>query len=315
MRSGVADLTVADVLDGAGVSRRTFYDLFDGIDDCLRAALEQALAAARDAVLAAYDPDDPWRERVRAALAALLAFFEDEPLRAHLLLVDSLAAGPSVLERRTQVLDRLARELDTARREPASSRAGASGREVPGSALLADGIVGGIASILHERVRAGERELSPLYGALMAMVVLPYFGPAVARREQERPPPPRPSRYRTNSVPAVGGVGGVRAGATVLAGNPLHGLPMRLTYRTVCVLRAIADRPGASNREIGLAADVLDQGQISKLLARLARLGLIRNDTADAPGRGVANTWRLTDRGADLVRATEANPEPVAQGG
>jgi AcrR family transcriptional regulator len=304
VRSGVAEVTVSEVLDGAGMSRRTFYELFDGIEDCLRAALEQALAAARDTILDAYDPTMPWRERVRAALAALLVFCEDEPLCAHLLLVDSLAAGPQVLERRMQILDRLARELDVARRESSS------GRAAQASALLADGIVGGVASILHERVRAGERELSSLCGPLMAMIVLPYLGPAAARREHDRSPPPRPPRRRVISPPAGTGVGNVRSGATVLAGNPLQGLPMRLTYRTVCVLRAIAAQPGASNREIGLAADVLDQGQISKLLARLSRLGLVRNDTAGATGRGIANTWLLTDRGADLVRATGPDPEP-----
>ena len=52
---------------------------------------------------------------------------------------------------------------------------------------------------------------------------------------------------------------------------------MRLTYRTLRVLGAVAERPGASNREVGAAAGMTDQGQISKLLARLEGLGLIAN--------------------------------------
>ena len=52
---------------------------------------------------------------------------------------------------------------------------------------------------------------------------------------------------------------------------------MRLTYRTVRVLLAIAQHPGASNRQIGEDAGVHDQGQISKLLTRLHKLGLVDN--------------------------------------
>ena len=52
---------------------------------------------------------------------------------------------------------------------------------------------------------------------------------------------------------------------------------MRLTYRTVRVLMVIAEQPGASNREIAEGSGIADQGQISKLLDRLARLDLVEN--------------------------------------
>jgi DNA-binding MarR family transcriptional regulator len=78
---------------------------------------------------------------------------------------------------------------------------------------------------------------------------------------------------------------------------------MRLTYRTMRVLAFIAQQPGASNREIAEGSSVVDPGQISKLLARLARLGL-----AESPGEGAEhatmNAWRLTARGERLERAT-----------
>jgi hypothetical protein len=41
------------------------------------------------------------------------------------------------------------------------------------------------------------------------------------------------------------------------------------------VLIAIGSHAGASNRQVGEAAGIADQGQISKLLARLDGLGLI----------------------------------------
>jgi hypothetical protein len=80
------------------------------------------------------------------------------------------------------------------------------------------------------------------------------------------------------------------------AANPLGGLEMRLTYRTVRALMAIAEHPGSSNRAIAAAAEVVDQGQMSKLLARLHQLGLIEN-TGGGLSRGEPNAWTLTEQG------------------
>jgi DNA-binding IclR family transcriptional regulator len=91
--------------------------------------------------------------------------------------------------------------------------------------------------------------------------------------------------------------------------NPLSGLNMRVTYRTLRVLSAIGELPGASNRAIAERAGISDQGQTSKLLARLQGLGLIENGE---PGRregarfkGEANRWTLTARGAQVVAAVD----------
>lgn len=77
---------------------------------------------------------------------------------------------------------------------------------------------------------------------------------------------------------------------------------MRLTYRTLMVLSAIATRPGSSNREIADGAGVSDQGQISKLLGRLERLGLIEN-TGLGHIKGEPNAWRLTHKGTEVEQA------------
>ena len=77
---------------------------------------------------------------------------------------------------------------------------------------------------------------------------------------------------------------------------------MRLTYRTVRVLEGITECPGVSNRVVSERAGVIDQGQISKLLARLEHLGLIANAGAGGPARGEPNIWRLTPKGAEIER-------------
>ena len=74
---------------------------------------------------------------------------------------------------------------------------------------------------------------------------------------------------------------------------------MRLTHRTACVLRAIAEHPGASNREVANLAGIVDQGQISKLLSRLENLELIVN-VGQGGYRGAPNAWTLSPRGEQV---------------
>jgi DNA-binding MarR family transcriptional regulator len=84
---------------------------------------------------------------------------------------------------------------------------------------------------------------------------------------------------------------------------------MRITYRTLRVLGAIAEHSGASNRTIGEAADIYDQGQISKLLARLEGLGLVENVSGnDHKPTGEPNAWRLTARGEEIEHALRVGP-------
>jgi DNA-binding IclR family transcriptional regulator len=77
---------------------------------------------------------------------------------------------------------------------------------------------------------------------------------------------------------------------------------MRLTYRTVRVLIAIAANPRASNRGVAAAAGIADQGQISKLLNRLQSLGLTRNEGEGQP-KGGPNAWALTPKGQEVERS------------
>jgi hypothetical protein len=163
-----------------------------------------------------------------------------------------------------------------------------AGKELP--PLTAEGIVGGVLSVLHTRLltdtghEEGRESLLSLASPLMSMVVLPYLGPVAARKELARPAPKQRTVDR------------------VAPGDPLRDMGTRLTYRTVRVLMSVAASPGASNREIGLGAGMEDQGQISKLLARLQRLELIHN-ARSAAARGAPNAWGLTEQGWRVQRA------------
>jgi AcrR family transcriptional regulator len=295
---GMGAATVARVVSRAGVSRRTFYEQFSGCEDCFLAVFEDTVTrASRIATEAAATAPPGWREQVRAGLAALLVFFDDEPTLGSLLVVDALAAGPRVLEHRARVLDALTRIVDRGRR---SVQGKAGGGAPP---LTAEGTVGAVLSVIHARMLEDDRRpLLDLLNPLMGMIVHPYLGRAAARRELGRPLS-QPSRPETPGRP------GPRSGFSRLDGapgpaprDPLEGLNMRLTYRTLMVLGAIGMEPGASNRQVAQAAGVHDQGQISKLLGRLEKLGLIHNSGNGQP-RGEPNAWTLAPRGQEVAQA------------
>lgn len=65
---------------------------------------------------------------------------------------------------------------------------------------------------------------------------------------------------------------------------------------------AVARQPGSSNRDIGAAAGMSDQSQISKLLNRLEGFGLIAN-VGEGQVKGAPNAWHLTERGEQLERS------------
>ncbi len=279
---GYARMTVAQVISRAKVSRKTFYDVFADREDCFLAAFDQAVNHAMGLARDAYEGESEWREAIRAALARLLLFMGEEPNLAKLCVVEALAAGERVLERRARALDELARVIDRGRfvtdavDEPPE--------------VTAEGVVGAIFAVLHARLLEGGKEpLTDLLGPLMSMIVLPYLGARAANSELSRPP----LEIRVD----------VRPAAPTRNTDPLEGLKMRLTYRTVRVLMVIADHPGASNREIAEGSGIVDQGQISKLLARLARLELVEN-VGEGQEKGAANAWHLTARGEQIERAT-----------
>ena len=112
---GYQRMTVAQVISRARVSRKTFYDVFADREDCFLAALEQAVAQACRLVKLAYESEGAWRDGVRAGLAELLFFFDEQPGVARTVLVEALGAGPRVLERRARVLDELAKVVDRGR--------------------------------------------------------------------------------------------------------------------------------------------------------------------------------------------------------
>jgi AcrR family transcriptional regulator len=283
---GYARLTVAQVIARARVSRKTFYDLFEDREDCFLAVFDQAVEQISALVSEAYAREQSWRDGLRAGVLAMLRFMDDEPGLARICVVEALGAGPRVLKRRTEVIAQLRGVVDRGR-SSAGARVARAIEESPD--VTAEGVIGAVFAVLHSRLLARSREpFAALLGPLMSMIVLPYLGARTASSELTRKPPPLPKR---------------RKPPRRVVRDPLEGLDMRLTYRTVRVLTFIGEHPGASNREIAEGAGIADQGQISKLLTRLERLQLVHN-IGEGQVMGSSNEWYLTDRGGQVERAT-----------
>jgi AcrR family transcriptional regulator/DNA-binding MarR family transcriptional regulator len=275
MEQGYGQMSVARVTGGAGVSRRTFYELFEDRESCFLAAFDQAVAELSDQAKHAWQQELLWSDRVRAALTALLELLDEHPGIASLVVVEALGAGPRVLAHRAEVVSHLAELVDQGRSQTAKSH-----QPPP---LTAEGVVGAVFGVIHARLLENPpRSLTKLLGPLMALIVAPYLGHAQAAREVQRCAPRAASRLRVRPED-----------------DPFEGLKMRVTYRTVRVLAVIAEQPGTSNRQIADEAGIADQGQISRLLTRLETLGLIDNTTAEQP-TGEPNQWRLTPRGHEI---------------
>jgi AcrR family transcriptional regulator len=293
---GYPDTSVADITSRARVSRRTFYELFADREACLATVIEDILGLLGGELAAAGLEGLGWRERVRGGLLVILGFLDREPVLARVLVVQALRGGPRVLQRREAVLARLAGVVDEGRLLSVRAQ-----RCTP---LTAEGLVGAAFSIVYARLLRGERRpLTGLVGELMGMIVLPYQGAATAHREQVRPAP-APAKRRERA----------RRGSSEGVVDPLGGVSMRLTYRTARVLEGIAELGGRgsnpSNREVGERAGIADAGQVSKLLARLERLGLLAN-TGSGRVKGEPNAWALTAKGEMVARSIRMHAPAV----
>ena len=114
---GYARVSVADVIERAGVSRKTFYEQFANKDDCFLAAYDATvdeLLATIDEALEALAPD--WLSAHRAAVNAYLEALAASPGFAKAFLIEVLGAGPEALNRRVAVQDRFAAQLEDVHR-------------------------------------------------------------------------------------------------------------------------------------------------------------------------------------------------------
>lgn len=100
---GYASVSVADVIEQSGVSRKTFYEHFANKEDCLIAAYDAGIERLNEriatSVATATRNDD---SILRATLSEYLDALRDDPEFARLFAVEMLAGGPTARARRDE---------------------------------------------------------------------------------------------------------------------------------------------------------------------------------------------------------------------
>lgn len=169
---GYAATTIAGIVAAAGISRRTFYEHFEGKQECFLAAYETIEQHVLDEMLSAPGAADPWPERVRARLAALLDALSRDATVSRFFLVEPLAAGGEVAARYREAMALLAATL---RPEPEPSGLDLEVRD--------QALVGGLATLIVRRLNAGDAERLPdLLPDLVELTLSPYMSREQARR-------------------------------------------------------------------------------------------------------------------------------------
>jgi AcrR family transcriptional regulator len=180
---GYAAATIDDIVRGAGVSKKTFYEHFADKEGCFLAAYEAAAEELFRRVRDAHGTGDAWLERTRAGIAAYLRWLAAEPALARVFLIEVAAAGPRAAEARERLRDRyavLTRQLQEQARA-----------ELPALPLLPDEVfhaaVAAVDALVVRRIReAGAEGLPELEPVLLYLQVALMAGPQAAAESAER---------------------------------------------------------------------------------------------------------------------------------
>jgi AcrR family transcriptional regulator len=173
---GYGATTVADIVELAGVSRATFYELFKDREDCLQASMELALADTMGRIVEVYSPDKPWATMVRDAAAAFLDQLATRPDFARMALLEAPAAGGRSLELYGSGKRVLQALLDRGRSDPIEEQG------IPSSA--GRGALAAAESLIVGQILAGNAERLPeLLPDIVYITTIPYLGQDEALRQ------------------------------------------------------------------------------------------------------------------------------------
>jgi AcrR family transcriptional regulator len=169
---GYSALTVDHVIDGAGVSRATFYQQFGDKHECVLAAHEAAFERLREAIDGACATQESWAAGVAAAVEAAVDFAIESPAQASLITETYPAASDPMLARHG---------LATHEYLAGLLRRSGAGAPQP-SELTERAVIGAAVSVIGGRLMCGEADrLEELKPGLVEHVLAPYLGDEEAR--------------------------------------------------------------------------------------------------------------------------------------
>jgi AcrR family transcriptional regulator len=174
-KRGYQQTTVDNIVVASKTSVGSFYQLFEGKEECFLAVYDRIVGAAREQIAAAILDADGWGEKAVLGLRELLEIFVSDPLAARIALIEVQSAGAAATARYNAVMDAVIAWLR-------------GGREhYPGSANLPErfeqAAVAGFAFFLQQRLLASEPlAVGPLFDDAAQMILEPIVGTAELAR-------------------------------------------------------------------------------------------------------------------------------------
>jgi AcrR family transcriptional regulator len=268
---GTAATGVHHVCQRAGVSRRTFYELYTDRDACFVDAHQEAfgrlVAHLAEAVA---DAGAEWEDRAVATTQALLGAWDADRVLAHMCLISAVGTNAETMALRRAAITQIAGLLADAPAQPLL--------EEP----VLTGAVGGVWELaLRGLTEDPNNSIADLAGPAIYLMLVPFAG----RRQAAARAAGRGGAiaYSTRWTPAVVGDADDRG--------------LLVTELTGQTLRYLSRHSGAANIDIARAVDVRHESQISRHLSRLERAGMVSRRK-----EGRTNAWRLTARGEEAAR-------------
>lgn len=269
---GAAAICVHHVCQRAGISRRTFYELYTDRDVCFVDAHQEAfgrlVAHLAEAVA---DAGPEWEDRAVATTQALLGAWDADRVLAHLCLISAVGTNAETMALRRAAIAQIVGLLADAPTQPLL--------EEP----VLTGAVGAVWELaLHGLTDDPNKSIADLAGTAIYLMLVPFAG----RRQAAARAAGRGGTiaYSTRWTPAVVGDTDDRG--------------LLVTELTGQTLRYLNGHPGAANIDIARAVDVRHESQISRHLSRLERAGVVARRR-----EGRTNAWTLTARGEEAARA------------
>jgi AcrR family transcriptional regulator len=268
---GSSTIGVHHICQRAGISRRTFYELFTDRDACFVDAHQEAFARLVGHVADAVDEaGTEWEDRAVATVQALLSAWEADRVLAHLCLVSSVSGSSETTGLRRTAITQIVGLLADTPEQPLAAEP-----------VLA-GAIGSVWELAFRELTDDPKGSMPcLAGSAIYLMLSPFVG----RRQAAARAAGRggATTYVTRWTPAV------------VSDTDERGL--LVTELTGQTLRYLNGHPGAANIDIARAVDVRHESQMSRHLARLERAGMVARRK-----EGRTNAWTLTARGEEAAR-------------
>jgi len=170
---GYAEMTVADIVRGAAVTREVFYEMFRSKQDAFLATQIFGLERAISLASAGFFPGETWPIRVWGGLEALFGHIVERPDLVYLDMIETYAAGPAAIRRSFD--NRSAYHLFLEEGYRQSARAEALPRvcsEMIGSAIL---------GLVRWEIGAGRTDrVMELLPQAVYLALAPFIGPTAA---------------------------------------------------------------------------------------------------------------------------------------